>query len=68
LLAVHDHGQPHEPMPEDGAAAREVLATVRGAGIDLDALAGRLQAEGAQAFVRSWEQLLARIAAQMPAR
>ncbi len=68
LLAVHDHGRPREPMPEDGRAAREVLAAVREAGVDLDALAARLQDEGARAFVRSWEQLLDRIAAHTPSR
>lgn len=61
LLAVHDHGQPGPLMPSDGALAREVLAAVTTIGLDLDALAARLQAEGARAFVKSWQQLLARI-------
>ncbi len=31
------------------------------AGIDIDALAARLQDEGASSFVKSWEDLMARI-------
>jgi transaldolase len=34
------------------------------AGVDLDALAAELQREGAAAFVKSWEDLLACIAAK----
>jgi transaldolase len=38
-----------------------MLARFTGAGVDIDALALQLQREGAQAFVRSWRQLLQRI-------
>lgn len=63
LLAVHDHGDPGSPLAPDGEAAREVLASAQAAGLDLQALGARLQVEGARAFVKSWEQLLARIEA-----
>ena len=62
LLAVGDHGQPGPAMPVDGGDADAVLAAVSAAGVDLDALATRLQQDGAAAFVKSWKQLLQRIA------
>jgi transaldolase len=46
-------------MPVDGGDCEEVLAEFARAGIDLDALAGRLQEEGAAAFAKSWNELLA---------
>ena len=38
-----------------------MLASFGKAGIDIDALAARLQDEGASSFVKSWEDLMARI-------
>jgi transaldolase len=58
LLAFADHGQVHEPLPPDGGDAEEVLAAFNEAGIDTDALAIRLQQEGAETFVASWNDLL----------
>ena len=49
-------------MAEDGGDAEAVLARFAQAGIDVDALASQLQREGAQAFVKSWKELLQRIA------
>ena len=49
-------------MPEDGGDAEAVIASFVKAGIDVDALAAQLQQEGAQAFVKSWNALLRRIA------
>ena len=40
------------------------LADFSQAGIDVDALARRLQIEGAQSFTKSWRQLLERVAAK----
>jgi transaldolase len=62
LEAFADHGQLHGPMAVDGGDAEAVLARFAGAGIDVDALASRLQRDGAQAFVKSWKALLGRIA------
>ena len=49
-------------MADDGGDAEGVLARFVKAGIDIDALATGLQREGAQAFVKSWNELLKRIA------
>ena len=38
-----------------------MLARIGSAGVDVEALAATLQTEGADAFVKSWDDLLARI-------
>jgi transaldolase len=48
-------------MSEDGGDAEEVLARFARAGIDVNALATQLQAEGAASFVKSWTELMQRI-------
>jgi transaldolase len=58
LLAFADHGTVGDPLPEDGGDAEEVMQAHRDAGIDTDELALRLQKEGAEAFVKSWTELL----------
>jgi transaldolase len=67
LLAFADHGQIRGVMPEDGGDAESVLAEFGRAGIDVTALADQLQREGAEAFVKSWNALLERIAAKSEA-
>ena len=62
LLALADHGELGAMLPHDGGDAEEVLAQFVAAGVDLDALAERLQREGAAAFVKSWDDLLGCIA------
>jgi transaldolase len=42
--------------------AEKVLARYARAGVDVDALAAQLQEEGAKAFAKSWNEMLARIA------
>ena len=49
-------------MPDDGGDCDTVIARFADAGVDVDALALQLQQEGAQAFVKSWDALLRRIA------
>jgi transaldolase len=61
LHAFADHGKVGAPMAADGGNAEAVLAQLRGLGIDDQALAHRLQREGAEAFSKSWTALLARI-------
>jgi transaldolase len=68
LLAFADHGEVGEPLPADGGDAEDVLAQFGAAGIDVDALAERLQEEGAEAFVKSWNELLGSIESQVGAR
>ena len=58
LLALADHGEIDAMLARDGGDAERALAEFLAAGIDLDALAERLQREGADAFVKSWEDLL----------
>ncbi len=67
LKALADHGNIGEPMPADGGDCEEVLAEFVKAGIDVDALAARLQDEGAKAFVKSWNNLMAVIEAKSAA-
>jgi transaldolase len=62
LLALADHGELHAPLPHDGGDAEQVLARFRQAGIDLEALAAKLQGDGAAAFSKSWDSLLAGLA------
>jgi transaldolase len=62
LLAFAAGGTVKSVMAKDGGDAEAVLAGFAKAGIDTDALAARLQVEGAQSFVKSWEELMKRIA------
>ena len=61
LLAFADHGKVGATMPIDGGDAEAVLDEFRRAGVDIAALAQRLQREGADAFAKSWRELLKRI-------
>ena len=67
LLAFADHGEIRGVMAEDGGNAEGVLAEFERAGIGVAALADQLQREGAEAFVKSWGELLERIAAKSEA-
>jgi transaldolase len=58
LKAFADHGTVGDPLPADGGDSEEVMQAHRDAGIDTDELALRLQKEGAEAFVKSWPDLL----------
>ncbi len=49
-------------LPVDGGNAEAVLEEFRREGVDDEALAARLQREGADAFAKSWRALLSRIA------
>jgi transaldolase len=61
LLAFGEHGVLGDLLPADGGDAEDVLSRIGNAGIDVDALAATLQTEGADAFVKSWDDLLGRI-------
>jgi transaldolase len=61
LLAFGDHGVVGDFLPTDGRNAEEVVSRFVEAGVDVDALAGRLQQEGADVFVASWDELLENI-------
>jgi transaldolase len=64
LLAFADHGQVGDPLPADGGDAEQVLAEFEAAGVDVAELAARLQREGAEAFDKSWNELMKSIEAK----
>jgi transaldolase len=67
LKALADHGEVGPILPAHGGDSEEVLARFAQAGIDVRALAARLQDEGARSFVKSWQDLLAVIASRSEA-
>ena len=64
LKALAAHGELAGLMPADGGDCEAVLAEFGTAGIDIDALAARLQDEGAKSFVASWNELMGVIASK----
>lgn len=62
LLAFADHGKSGRPLVEDFERAVQTLDFHRDCGLDIDALGERLQKEGAASFVKSWIELMERIA------
>ena len=58
LKALADHGELSEIMSADGGACEAVLDQFAKAGVDVDALAAKLQEEGAKSFVDSWKDLM----------
>jgi transaldolase len=59
LKAFAEHGEIGEPMPSDGGDCEAVLREFARAGVDVGSLAATLQTDGAAAFVRSWNELMA---------
>lgn len=69
LLAFATGGELISVMREDGGNADPVLADFAHAGIDVTALAARLQREGVEAFRQTWAELMQVIAGKrMPDR
>jgi transaldolase len=64
LKALADHGELSEIMSADGGDCEAVLGQFAKADVDVNALAVRLQDEGAKAFVNSWNDLMHVIAAK----
>jgi transaldolase len=64
LKALADHGEIGSILPADGGDCEATLAEFAKAGIDLDALAAQLQDEGTKSFIKSWDELMAVIAAK----
>jgi len=58
LKALATHTELGELLPIDGGNCEEVLAQFAQAGIDVNALAAQLQNEGAESFVKSWNDLM----------
>jgi transaldolase len=67
LLAFAADGKVGAAMAADGGAAEALLAQFARAGVDVDALAMKLQVDGAKAFVDSWNELMQRIATKSAA-
>jgi transaldolase len=64
LKAFADHGELGAELRADGGDCEQVLSEFRKAGVDLDALAAKLQRDGAASFVASWNELLGVIASK----
>src|SRR5260370_6058749 len=64
LKAFADHGEVGQALAPDRRDCETVLANFAKAGIDIDALAARLQEEGATSFVKSRNDLMACIEAK----
>jgi transaldolase len=58
LKALAEHTELGPTLPPDGGNCEEVLSQFAKNGIDIDALAARLQDEGAKSFVKSWNGLM----------
>ncbi len=67
LHAFAAHGEVGGELSPDGGDSAEVLLNFTRSGVDLEALATRLQEEGATAFVTSWKDLLGVIASKTAA-
>jgi transaldolase len=58
LLALADHGSLKGTLPADGGNCEQALAAIKAAGVDVAALAAKLQSDGAESFNASWKNLL----------
>jgi len=64
LDAFRDHGRVRDTLEEDIPAAEAVLSALAGAGISLDAITGKLLADGVRLFPEAFDKLLAAVAAK----
>jgi transaldolase len=67
LKAYYDHGHDPVTMPADGGDSEATLAQLSAAGVDVDALASKLQTDGAKSFVDAWNDLMSHIDQQSSA-
>jgi transaldolase len=67
LRAFYDHGHAAKAMPADGGDSETTLAQFKASGVDVDALAAKLQSDGAESFVDAWNDLMAHIDQQSSA-
>ncbi|MDR6306613.1 transaldolase [Nitrobacter vulgaris] len=61
LKAFDDHGEIDTTLAPDGGNCERALTDFVKAGIDIGALATKLQNDGAKSFVKSWKDLMGRI-------
>src|SRR5215467_5796597 len=64
LKALATHTELGELLPTDGGNAEEVLGQFAKAGVDVEALAAQLQSQGAESFVKSWNDLMSVISSK----
>jgi transaldolase len=64
VKAFADHCGIGDILPADGGDCEDVLAQFAKAGIDVDALATKLQDDGGESFVKSWDELMKVISAK----
>lgn len=64
LLAFADHGDVKGVMPINGGDAEAVLAEFAAVGVRDEALADELQRRGTASFIKSWNELMQRIASK----
>jgi transaldolase len=67
LKAFGDHGEVGTPLSASGGDCEAVLAEFAKAGVDVAALAAKLQTDGAASFVASWNELMGVIASKSAA-
>ena len=67
LKAFAQHGELGSLLSADGGDCEAVLEAFGKAGVDIEALAAKLQDDGAKSFVASWNELLAVIASKSAA-
>ena len=67
LNALADHGELTGILSADGGDSEAVLARFAAAGVNVQALADRLQTDGAASFVKSWHSLMTVIASKSAA-
>jgi transaldolase len=59
LKAFAEHGEGDKTLPLDGGDSDTVLAQFAAVGVEVESLAAKLQSDGATAFVKSWNELMA---------
>jgi len=62
LLKFGEHGELGRILSSGGGESDEVVYTLERQGIDMDELAAQLQKEGAESFVKSWEEMMGVVA------
>ena len=58
LKAFAEHGRLGDPMPADGGYAEQTIDEIRREGVDIEALADKLQKDGGDLFKKSWSSLI----------
>ncbi len=62
LLKFGEHGELGRILSSGGGDSEEVVYNMSRQGVDMEALAAKLQKEGAESFVKSWEEMMSVVA------